>query len=172
MDRDVYLKSKSRLALIHKAQQFLERREKKLRGARGGIVDTFDACAIALFHEILTGDGDPATEEIRVGGRNQDVPTPLHKAIKTDIRKQQPKKKEDPETRIKEAEKELGVDLDGDGDIGGDQGEKADGPVRVAKFECAQRLVSRFPFRAWRLAGRDGAGGLTECSATQHARRR
>ena len=134
VDRDVYLKAKSRLALIHKAQQFLERREKKLRGARGGIVDTFDACAIALFHEILTGDGDPATEEIRVGGRNQDVPTPLHKAIKTNIRKQQPKKKEDPETRIKEAEKELGVDLDGDGDIGGDQGEKADGPVAPRKM--------------------------------------
>jgi len=135
--RSVYKNARSREGLIRKAKEFFDLRNLELRKARGGIVDTFDVCALACFHDILTGDGDPTTEEIRIGGRNNDEPTPLHKAIRSNIKQRRQKSQSTPggevaptvdmmdpnapgaqEWVINEAEKLTGLDLDGDGDVG------------------------------------------------------
>lgn len=90
----------SREMMISRAKQLIIERNRELR-ASGRKCDTLDVCMVSFFHEVLTGDGDPSTEEMFPGGFNDDTPTPLHRAIALRLKSKR-------QTKAKVAAEEIG----------------------------------------------------------------
>jgi hypothetical protein len=82
---DAFASVSSRGELIEKAQQLYMARNSELRTV--GMCDTLDACALAFFHEVLSGDGLFHTEELTGQASSDGKPMPLHRAITHKLKK-------------------------------------------------------------------------------------
>ena len=86
---EIFQNVKSRDQLVQRARNAFTERNRAL--VERGMCDTLDACALAYFHEMLVGDGDPTTEELTGGKSAGEEPTPIHRAIAVKLRQKRKK---------------------------------------------------------------------------------